>query len=120
MAAGEFEHDLHGALRIILIADAQWQWDTHIGICIAPVDHLGGDQLFIGDQRVRTVAGMHYDIAGAHFLYPAIGVAGGDDITGPDRAVHHQNKTADEITGDALQAKAEPHTQRAAENGQCR
>src|SRR5713226_8418198 len=122
MAARHPLYNCQRQLQIIAVTDWQWKAQANITVtAIGPVGDLRGDQFFVRYQHIQAVAIAYYDITRIQRLDDTEGVVGkADHIAGMNGFFKDNNKTADKIAYDALQAEAQADGQSAAENREYR
>ncbi len=85
---------------------------------MAPVHHLGFEELGIRHDDRDSIEGHHFGAAQADLLNRALKLADLDEITHLDRPLEDDDQATDEVLGDALQPEAQGHTEHAGEQGQ--
>ncbi len=94
---GGLDRHLAHKMRIVVVGGAEVDIEPDKGIGVRPVHHLPGDQVFVRDQVFLAVAGNHRDVACAHLLDPAEGLAQRDHVTRFDRLVEQQDEAGNEV-----------------------
>ncbi len=97
-------------MRIATIGNTDRNLQAQFDVRVAPVFHLIGDKVFVGDQEFGTVAGANGGVTRAKRLNPAKCIANRNHVARLDRPVQQQDHAADQIGDNPLQTKPDADT----------
>src|SRR5258707_8619552 len=106
-------------VHVAAISHAYWKTKPHTGIAILPVGYRRIYEFRVRHNDGDIVVGHNHRTPRADLPNYAQDACYFDAISNRDRPLRQDDKTADEITGDILQAKSDSDANRTGKNRQC-
>ena len=120
VAAGDLQQRRLDGSRVAPVGDADGKMEAHARRAEAPVRDGLRDELGVGNDQVDVVVGPDQGRARTDLGDVSGHLADLDAVADLDRPLDQEDQARHEVLGDVLQAEADAHADRAAEDGERR